>query len=171
MSRRVLLLGWSLVLGFALIVVVAGFRVAAGEIQTADAVLPQPGAPVAPQSDEYAVLAWNDLGMHCYNRDFEYLAILPPANTLWVQVIKVGDPPQIVTDLLKTKHVSRKSLDYFRGIQAILDLFVAQGCALGETAQGIGVSSGKLSRFILADPSLSRRVNTLRAQLGLRPLK
>jgi hypothetical protein len=36
--------------------------------------------------------------MHCYNRDFQYLAVLPPYNTLWAQVIRVGDPPQIVTD-------------------------------------------------------------------------
>lgn len=47
--------------------------------------------------DEYVVLAWNDLGMHCYNRDFTDLAVLPPFNTLWAQVIRVGDPPEIVT--------------------------------------------------------------------------
>jgi len=51
----------------------------------------------APQADEYIVLAWNDLGMHCYNRDFKDLAVLPPFNTLWAQVIKVGDPPEVVT--------------------------------------------------------------------------
>lgn len=45
----------------------------------------------------YVVLAWNDLGMHCYNPDFADLAVLPPYNTLWAQVIRVGDPPQIVT--------------------------------------------------------------------------
>lgn len=47
---------------------------------------------------EYVVLAWNDLGMHCYNRDFSDLAVLPPFNTLWAQVIRIGDPPQIVTE-------------------------------------------------------------------------
>ena len=46
---------------------------------------------------EYVVLTWNDLGMHCYNRDFQDLAVLPPYNTLWAQVIRIGDPPQIVT--------------------------------------------------------------------------
>ncbi len=45
----------------------------------------------------YVVLAWNNLGMHCYNPDFSNLAVLPPYNTLYAQVIKVGDPPQIVT--------------------------------------------------------------------------
>ncbi len=35
--------------------------------------------------------------MHCYNPDFSDLAVLPPYNTLWAQVIRVGDPPQIIT--------------------------------------------------------------------------
>lgn len=51
----------------------------------------------AASSPNYVVLAWNDLGMHCYNQDFQDLAVLPPYNTLWAQVIEVGDPPQIVT--------------------------------------------------------------------------
>lgn len=46
---------------------------------------------------DYVVLSWNDLGMHCYNRDFNDLAVLPPANTLWAQVIKVGSPPKVIT--------------------------------------------------------------------------
>jgi hypothetical protein len=49
-------------------------------------------------SGDYKILAWNDLGMHCYNRDFADLAVLPPYNNLWVQVVKVGDPPTVVTD-------------------------------------------------------------------------
>ncbi len=46
---------------------------------------------------QYKVLAWNDLGMHCYNRNFQDLAVLPPYNTLWAQVVRVDDPPQVVT--------------------------------------------------------------------------
>jgi len=49
-------------------------------------------------SSGYVVLSWNDLGMHCYNQDFQDLAVLPPYNTLWAQVVKVGDPPQIITN-------------------------------------------------------------------------
>ena len=45
----------------------------------------------------YKILAWNDLGMHCYNRDFADLAVLPPYNNLWVQVVQAGDPPKLVT--------------------------------------------------------------------------
>jgi hypothetical protein len=47
---------------------------------------------------DYVVIGWNDLGMHCYNRDFSDLAVLPPYNTLWAQVILQGDPPKIITD-------------------------------------------------------------------------
>lgn len=46
---------------------------------------------------DYVVLTWNDLGMHCYNPFFRDLAVLPPYNNLWAQVIRRGDPPQIVT--------------------------------------------------------------------------
>jgi len=48
-------------------------------------------------AEKYIVLAWNDLGMHCYNRDFKDLAVLPPFNTLWAQVIRVDNPPQVIT--------------------------------------------------------------------------
>jgi hypothetical protein len=54
-------------------------------------------APQAPQTTKYIVVGWNNLGMHCYNPDYSSIAILPPYNTLVAQVIKVGDPPQIVT--------------------------------------------------------------------------
>jgi hypothetical protein len=46
-------------------------------------------------ANTYKILAWNDLGMHCYNRDFADLAVLPPYNTLWVQVVLMGNPPQV----------------------------------------------------------------------------
>ena len=53
---------------------------------------------------EYVLLGWNDLGMHCYNHDFQDLAVLPPYNTLWAQVIKRGDPPQIVTSGIRVQY-------------------------------------------------------------------
>ncbi len=54
--------------------------------------------PIKVNTDrKYIVLSGGDLGMHCYNSDFNDLAVLPPANTLWAQVIKVGNPPQVIT--------------------------------------------------------------------------
>jgi len=72
------------------IVAIAAFMIAAGAV-----ILARNESSAA--GGEYKVLAWNDLGMHCYNQDFADLAVLPPYNTLWVQVIKVGDPPTLVT--------------------------------------------------------------------------
>jgi hypothetical protein len=54
--------------------------------------------------ERYAVLAWNNLGMHCYNRDYSDIGVLPPYNTLWAQVIKLGDPPQVVTTGIKVEY-------------------------------------------------------------------
>lgn len=56
-----------------------------------------PSETAVATASEYVVLSWNDLGMHCYNSDFADLAVLPPFNTLWAQVIKRGNPPEIVT--------------------------------------------------------------------------
>lgn len=36
------------------------------------------------------LLSWNDLGMHCYTPDFSAVAVLPPYNNLYAQVVKVG---------------------------------------------------------------------------------
>ena len=55
-------------------------------------------ADTAADAGDYVVLSWNDLGMHCYNQDFQDLAVLPPYNNLWAQVIRKGDPPEIITD-------------------------------------------------------------------------
>jgi hypothetical protein len=52
-----------------------------------------PGA----QLGQYVVIGWNDLGMHCYDRDYSQMAVLPPYNNLWAQVIRRGDPPELVT--------------------------------------------------------------------------
>jgi hypothetical protein len=52
----------------------------------------------------YVLLGWNDLGMHCYNHDFRDLAVLPPYNNLWAQVIKRGNPPQIVTQGIRVQY-------------------------------------------------------------------
>lgn len=67
-----------------------------GTAPSAATVAAQSAGP-APNGGQWVVLAWNDLGMHCYNRDFRDLAVLPPYNTLWSQVIQVSDPPQIIT--------------------------------------------------------------------------
>ncbi|MEZ5357759.1 MAG: dockerin type I repeat-containing protein [Candidatus Zixiibacteriota bacterium] len=42
-------------------------------------------------AQEYIVIGWNDLGMHCSNKDFSTIVVLPPYNNIRAQVIRVGD--------------------------------------------------------------------------------
>ncbi|MBP1626675.1 MAG: hypothetical protein H6Q00_1150 [Holophagaceae bacterium] len=53
--------------------------------------------PPSGGSGTYVVLAWNDLGMHCLNPSYDQAVILPPYNTVWAQVIRRGNPPQVVS--------------------------------------------------------------------------
>jgi hypothetical protein len=70
--------------------------------------IPLHATPAAAATDEtmenlalgpYIVIGWNDLGMHCMNKTFADLAVLPPFNTFWATVIKRGDAthlPQVM---------------------------------------------------------------------------
>nr|HPM91308.1 hypothetical protein [Bacteroidales bacterium] len=40
-----------------------------------------------PVDDSYVIISWNDLGMHCANKDFANICVLPPYNNLKAQVI------------------------------------------------------------------------------------
>ena len=55
----------------------------------------------------YVAFAWNDLGMHCLNPTYDKAVLLPPYNTLWVQVVKRGNPPEIVTAGITVEYAIR----------------------------------------------------------------
>ena len=57
-------------------------------------------AAIEPLGDRI-VIGWNDLGMHCMNRYFENLAVLPPFNTVWAQVVERGAARALPTLLLE----------------------------------------------------------------------
>ena len=51
-------------------------------------------------TQDYVLLGWNDLGMHCSNQNFSMAVVLPPYNNLHAQVIRKGSStslPEIVT--------------------------------------------------------------------------
>jgi len=77
-----------------LVLVLAGFLAACSTTSETSGVTP---VEIPAASMSYIVLAWNDLGMHCLSPTYDQEVILPPYNTLWAQVIKRGDPPEIVT--------------------------------------------------------------------------
>jgi hypothetical protein len=53
-----------------------------------------------PSNSSVKVLAFNDLGMHCMDRDFSILSILPPFNVVNAQVVKQGSDglPELLDD-------------------------------------------------------------------------
>jgi hypothetical protein len=109
---------WSLILACILVVVFglmlfAGSIPASGQSISSEPLAPPIFLPYIVGSNasqppvvnmQYVILGWNDLGMHCYNRDFKDLAVLPPYNNLWAQVVLRGDPPRIVTSTVTVKY-------------------------------------------------------------------
>jgi hypothetical protein len=55
-------------------------------------------------TSNYMVFAWNNLGMHCANPTYDTAIILPPYNNLRAQVIKRGNPPQIITQDIRVDY-------------------------------------------------------------------
>ena len=49
-----------------------------------------PWGDKSPATENYIVIGWNDLGMHCANKTFTNICILPPYNNQSAQVIRVG---------------------------------------------------------------------------------
>ncbi|HSM92763.1 MAG TPA: carboxypeptidase regulatory-like domain-containing protein [Anaeromyxobacteraceae bacterium] len=68
-----------------------------------------PTIPAYSLAMDYVVLAWNDLGMHCAQDDYSYFLILPPYNTLHVQVVKRGGG--VVTSGITVSYAFPKKTD------------------------------------------------------------
>lgn len=68
-------------------------------IQDTGAVPDDAGGGTKLATPQYQVLAANDLGMHCMDREFSVFSILPPFNVVNAQVVRqVGGDPQLVED-------------------------------------------------------------------------
>jgi Cytochrome c554 and c-prime len=77
-----------------LIVLLLGFAAACSTKENNGGVTP---VTIPATSMNYIVLAWNDVGMPFFSPTYDKEVLLPPYSTLWAQVIKRGDPPEIVT--------------------------------------------------------------------------
>ena len=82
-------------------------------------------------------------------------------------------PPELgaILPRAKPRRIGPNHRDYPKGVQALLDLFVAADCSVADTAAHVGLSTGALSRLVLADPDLHATVNDLRAAANLRLLR
>lgn len=57
--------------------------------------VPGPPRPASRDLGQYVLLGFNDLGMHCSNKYFADLAVLPPYNTFWGVLIRRGSAGQL----------------------------------------------------------------------------
>ena len=61
-----------------------------------------PALPATAASSPYVVLVWSELGMHCLDgKDYSVFAVLPPFNTIHAQLLKRGEPPQVIVTGVK----------------------------------------------------------------------
>ncbi|HRV89429.1 MAG TPA: cytochrome c [Prolixibacteraceae bacterium] len=67
--------------------------------------------PFDSATDDYVLLAWNDLGMHCISDCDPWFILLPPANTLEAQLIKRGALPEVITDGIVLKFRVEKGFE------------------------------------------------------------
>lgn len=65
------------------------FLLAAGILSSGchDSSSPPPPAGTVPLATSHALIAWNDLGMHCMDNDYSVFGILPPYNNLHAQLV------------------------------------------------------------------------------------
>ncbi|MCL5271252.1 MAG: cytochrome c3 family protein [bacterium] len=105
-------------------------------------------AATVPRDQEYVVIGWNDLGMHCMNNDFSEMAILPPFNNLWAQVIRRGSTPALVSQGVRIAYrfpantVSSSKINFWTYAQALFGLPQPLTPDVGLTGNGL---SGNLA--------------------------
>lgn len=62
------------------------------------------GDPGVILTGSFIVMAWNDLGMHCLNPTYDEAVILPPYNTVYAQVLRLGNPPVVTTEHIRLEY-------------------------------------------------------------------
>jgi hypothetical protein len=93
-------------------------------------------------ADEYVMIGWNDLGMHCISPSFKEVALLPPYNNLWVQVVEKGDPPRVVTSGITLEY----SIDDNTTVKGKTDFWEYEQQLFGvDLPEGIGLTGNGLS--------------------------
>ncbi len=67
--------------------------------------------PFDADTAEYALLAWNNLGMHCLSDSDPFFVILPPANEIQAQLIRRGETPEVVTEGVTLSYTVEEGFD------------------------------------------------------------
>ena len=102
---------------------------------------------------EYVLLAWNDLGMHCITDAEKYWVFLPPANTIWAQLIKRGPKPELVTEGVELTYLPdpgflhpERHVDFWKYASSLFGKEIPTG--IGLAGKGVsGVMDLKAANF------------------------
>jgi len=83
----------------------------AAAVEAAKTATPVEIPPFDKNKDEYVLLAWNNLGMHCISDSDRWRTLLPPANDLFAQLVKRGEVPELVTEGVKIEYEVEKGFE------------------------------------------------------------
>lgn len=105
---------------------------------------------------EYLLLSWPDLGMHCMTDMDKYFSILPPANTLEAILIKRGEVPELVTSGVKILYEVEKGFqtpskqsDFWRYVKPLYGIELERDKGLfGKGLKGELVFKKERSAFV-----------------------
>ncbi len=94
------------------------------------------------ETDDYVLLSWNNLGMHCISDSDPYWILLPPANDIFAQLVKRGDSPEIITEGVE---ISYQVDDAFKYPQKQVRFWEFADKLLGvDLPEGVGVAGLKV---------------------------
>ncbi len=67
--------------------------------------------------------------------------------------------------------VGKRDERYFRAVQEVLDVLLAMRGRVSEAAERVGVSTAHFVKFIQSDAKVWERVNQMRSEAGVKPLR
>jgi mono/diheme cytochrome c family protein len=103
------------------------------------------------EKDEYVLLAWNSLGMHCITDSSRYFTLLPPANDVFAQLIRRGELPEVVIDGVT---VTYRVEEGFENPAAHVDFWDNAERVFGrKVVENIGLSGNGLSGIMKPNAS------------------
>lgn len=114
---------------------------------------------LANAQDQYILIGWNDLGMHCSNKYFSKVAVLPPYNNIFGQLIKksTGQLPQIITTGYKIEYsipgntYSVGKTDFWTYAQQLFGLPNPLPPNIGLTGKGLTGQLDMMTGYFKAD--------------------
>lgn len=108
---------------------------------------------------QYILIGWNDLGMHCSNKNFSKVVVLPPYNNIFGQLIKktAGQTPQVITTGYKIEYnipgntYSVGKTDFWTYAQQLFGLSNPLPPNIGLTGKGLTGQLDMMNNYFKAD--------------------